>query len=167
MNVPKPHHFIPVMLSQHFADREGRLHFFDKRFPAKGVRRSTPKNLFVHRYLYVQHDKDGNKDNAVETELARLEGRISPIISRIIRNARKQKAPNLTTTEKKDWSLYSYIQWGRVPDVRERIRADAVPEEWFSQMIRDLGNETEAKRITPHISHINPAGLAVISNRTT
>ena len=147
MNYPKRHHFIPVMLSRHFADREGRLYFFDKRYPDKGVRRSTPKNLFVHRYLYTQHDKDGNKDSTVETALGHLEGRVSPIISRIIRSARKQKTPDLMTTEKKDWSLYSYIQWGRVPDIRERIRADAVPKEWFSQMIRDLGNEKEAKRI--------------------
>lgn len=139
MSFPKRHHYIPTMLSKRFADQDGRLYFFDKRISDRGVRKSTPTNLFVESHLYAFIDEIGHKDMEVEVWLARLEGQASAIIDRIVGAARNQKTPNLTQGEKEAWALYSYVQWKRVPDVRKKIEVDVVSDDWVSQMVKDLG----------------------------
>ena len=127
MNKPKRHHYIPVMLSKQFANQDGQLYFFDKCFPDKGIRHSSPGNLFVESHLYAQIDKFQQKDVAVEEALAELEARVGPIIAKILNSARNEKLPKLSSTEKNAWDLYLYIQWKRVPEVRERIQAKTFP----------------------------------------
>ena len=139
MNSPKRHHFIPVMLSKRFTDHNGRLYFFDKRFADKGVQRSTPRNLFVERYLYSQTDQDQNRDATVEGFLAQLEGKVAPIIEKIVNAARTGMLATLTSTEKNCWDLNLYIQWKRVPDVHERIQGEIIPPGLSLQdRLRDL-----------------------------
>ncbi len=164
MNNPKRHHFIPMMLSQMFTDNEGRLYFFDKEHPGNGIRRSTPKKLFVRRYLYSQQDRSGNKDNAVEASLGDLEGMVSPIIRKIVSSARMQRTPDLTRTEKMIWSLYSYIQWKRVPDVSDRIDSEAVPQEWIPQLVREFGDLADVKRImgNARVNSVLDPGIRVL-----
>lgn len=144
MSNPKRHHFIPVMLSRMFTDSKGRLYFFDKEYPANGIQQSTPKNLFVRRHLYTQYNRGGNRDNAVELSLADLEGRVSPIIRKIISSARMQRIPELTTGEKMIWSLYFYIQWKRVPGVFDRIGSEY---EWIAQVAREYGDVADIERM--------------------
>ena len=68
MRNPKRHHFNPEMLQRRFTDQEGRLYFYDKRFPEKGIQRSIPKNLFVEQHLHTQFLDSGEKDVSVEEE---------------------------------------------------------------------------------------------------
>ena len=83
MNKPKRQHFNAEMLQRRFTDEEGRLYFYDKRFPEKGIRRSIPKNLFVEKYLYTLHLDSGEKDFSGEGKLSRLEGEANKIIEKL------------------------------------------------------------------------------------
>ena len=94
-NEPKRHHYIPRMLLRNFTNEKGRLYFFDKRFPEKGVLESTPANLFIENHLYTQYDESGGKDVRVEKFLADIERDGSDVVRKIINAARTGKPPNL------------------------------------------------------------------------
>ena len=134
MSKPKRHHYIPQMLSKRFADRDGILYVFDKRFPHKGVQKRTPRNLFVEGDLYTQLDEKGIKDVSVETEfLAPLDGKANPVIAKIVSAARRGNPPNLSPDEKDFWMKFSYIQFKRVPERREKHK-----EEIFQEVRREI-----------------------------
>ena len=122
MSKPKRQHSIAQMHSKRFADPNGILYVFDRRFPHKGIQKRTPRNLFVERDLYTQVDDDGTKDVSVETEfLARLESEASPVLEKIVTAARRGHPPNLSPVEKDIWVKFSYIQFKRVPETREKF----------------------------------------------
>ena len=100
---------------------------------------STPTNLFVESHLYAFIDESGYRDLELEAWLAELEGQASVLIDKIVEAARWQRTPKLSQAEKKVWSLYSYVQWKRVPDVRKKIEVDVVSDDWVSQVVKDLG----------------------------
>ena len=106
MNKPKRQHFNAEMLQRRFTDKEGRLYFYDKHFPEKGVRRSTPKNLFVKRHLHTQYLDSGEKDFSIEEELSRLEGKANEVIGKIVEKARSGKVPYLTSQEKETFDKF-------------------------------------------------------------
>ena len=117
-----------------FTDKEGNLYFYDKRHPDKGVRKRAPKNLFYERHFYTQVEEDGTQDAAVETEfLAVLESEASPVIEKIVNAARRGDPPNLSPDEKDIWVKFSFIQFKRVPERREKRK-----EEIFQEMRREI-----------------------------
>ena len=125
MSKPKRHHFIAQMHSKRFADPDGILYVFDKRFPHKGVQKRTPRNLFVEGDFYTQFDEKGTKDVSVETEfLAPLEDKASPVIEKIVNAARRGDLPNLSPDEKDLWVKFSYNQFVRVPETREKYKEE-------------------------------------------
>ena len=125
MRKPKRHHYTPQMLSKRFADPDGILYVFDKRFPHKGVQKRTPRNLFVEGDLYTQFDDKGAGDVSVETEfLAPLEGKASPVIEKIVSGARRGDTPNLSPDEKDIWVMFAYVQLKRVPEKRDTFKED-------------------------------------------
>ncbi len=129
MSIPKRHHYIAQMHSKRFADPNGILYVFDKRFPHTGVQKRTPRNLFVEGDFYTQFDDKGNKDVSVETEfLAPLEGKASPVIERIVSAARRGDPPNLSPDEKDVWVRFSYNQFVRVPEKREKYKEEILEE---------------------------------------
>ena len=129
MSKPRRHHYIAQMHSKRFADSDGILHVFDKRFHHKGVQKRTPRNLFVEGDFYTQVDGEGTKDVSVETEfLARVESDASPVIEKIVNAARRGCPPNLSAAEKDIWVAFSYIQFKRVPETREKYREDILQE---------------------------------------
>ena len=138
MNRPKRHHYIPEMLSKQFADRKGKLYFYDKRMPPEqGVQRSVPKNVFVEKDLYT-FDLDGDKDVYTEEFLAKLEGKASPIIKKIVDNSRMGRLPNLTPNEKDVCVLFLFTLIKRSPDTREqymyRLRASELLRYWYREI---------------------------------
>ena len=134
MSKPKRQHFIAQMHSKRFADPDGILYVFDRRFPHKGIQKRTPRNLFVERDLYTQVDYYGTKDVSVETEfLARLESKASPVIEKIVNAARRGDPPNLSPDEKYTWVKYSYTQFKRVPETREKHK-----EEIRQEILREI-----------------------------
>ncbi len=129
MSGPKRHHYIAQMHSKRFADPDGILHVFDSRRPHKGVQKRTPRNLFVEGDFYTQVDGDGTKDVSVETEfLARLDSDASPVIEKIVNAARRGCPPNLSVAEKDVWVEFTYIQFKRVPERREKNKEEILQE---------------------------------------
>ena len=129
MSRPKRHHYVAKMHSRRFADPDGTLYVFDKLFPGKGIQKRTPRNLFVERDFYTQVDDKGIKDASVETEfLARLEGKASPVIEKIVNAARRGHLPSLSPVEKDIWVMFSYVQIKRVPETREKYKEEVIQE---------------------------------------
>ncbi|PCJ61513.1 MAG: hypothetical protein COA65_00705 [Rhodospirillaceae bacterium] len=142
MNEPKRNHFIAQMLSRRFTDENGKLYFFDKRFPEKGVQPVTPKNIFVVGNLYTQHYEDGDKDTSLEKMFADLEGTADTIIRKILGAARTRELPDLTPIEKSNWDRFFYYQWKRVPDMHNNVFG---PEQ-FQKLIHTKLENFEATR---------------------
>ena len=116
MNKPTNQHYNAQMFQDRFTDEEGRLYFYDKRIPEKGVLQSIPKKLFVKRHLYTLYPDSGEKDFSGEEELSRLEGQTNEIIEKIVRAARTGEVPYLISSEKKIFDRFFYFQRKRVPD---------------------------------------------------
>jgi len=126
MSKPKRHHYIPQMLLKRFADPDGILHVFDKRFPEKGVQKRTPRNLFVKGDLYTQFDDKGIKDVSVETEyLSPLEGKAHLAIEKIVSAARTRIVPDLSEIERRSFVEYFGTQVTRLPERRRRFMEEA------------------------------------------
>lgn len=146
MSRPKRHHYIAQMHSKRFMDPDGILYVFDKRFPQKGVQKRTTRNLFVEGDLYTQFDETGIKDVSVETEfLAPLEGKAGPAIEKIVSAARRGDTPNLSVAEKDVWVEFTYIQFKRVPERREKNK-----EEIFEEIRREIDFIGQFRRIADH-----------------
>ena len=134
MSRPKRHHYVAQMHSKRFAGPDGILYVYDKRFPDKCVQKRTPRNLFVEGDFFTQFDDKGAKDTSVETEfLARLEGKASPVIEKIVTSARRGHPPNLSSDEKDIWVKFSYVQIKRAPETREKYK-----EEVFQDVLREI-----------------------------
>ena len=146
MSYPKRHHYIPQMMSKRFADSEGRLYFFDKHRASGGVKVTSPTNLFVESHLYTSVDSDGNKDVEVEGWLAKNEDQVSKVVDRIVDAARQQKTPDLTRAEKEAWCQYFYLQWRRLPEVRDQIIPKVISEEKKRQLAKYYGSIEEVNR---------------------
>jgi hypothetical protein len=105
-HIPKSHHFISQMLLRRFANEDGKLFFFSKQFPEKGVLTSAPKNLFNEQHLYTFRDIGGKPDIRLEHFYARLESLAEPIVEKIVAAARNGVVPRLTSGEREIWDLF-------------------------------------------------------------
>ena len=126
MSNPKRQHYIPRMLLKHFVDSRGHLHFLDKDSLEKGVRAQNPKTLFYERHLYSFFDSDGERDYSTERRLAKIEDKASPIVEKIVENARKNDLPDFTAHEKEVWVEFFYMLWRRLPALRDRSTSNQI-----------------------------------------
>lgn len=126
---PKVQHFVSEMLLRHFANDDGKLFFFSKQFPDKGVLATTPGKLFRQAHVYSARDKDGTMDVRLERYYAAMESLAGPIVEKIITSARAGDKPHLSQMERKIWDRFFCDQWKRVPDFHEKIlnAEDLVP----------------------------------------
>ena len=146
MSNPKRHHYVPCMLSKRFANQSGKLFFFDKVRAYHGVQVTTPKNLLVETHLYTTVDSSGNKNVEVERWLAEIEDQVNKVVDKIVNAARQKKTPNLTHAEKEAWCQYYYLQWRRLPEVRDQILSKVFPNELKMQLSEYLGSIEEVNR---------------------
>jgi hypothetical protein len=144
--IPKRHHYVPISLLERFTNEDGKLYVFDKRLPEKGVRISTPEDVFVERHLYSIMKKDGTKDTWLEEEYADLEGVSKPVIGKIVAEARESRVPEFSTQEREIFDVFFYQQWKRVPQVRDKVFAQEDPQSRLSRSIAEF--ETEARPLT-------------------
>lgn len=152
MSKPKRHHFNAEMLQSRFTDEEGRLYFYNKRFPEKGVQRSIPKSVFVKNQLHTQYLDSGEKSVSIEEELSRLEGKANEVIEKIVEKARSGKVPYLTSQEKETFDKFFYFQWKRVSDfLNERL-----PEHEIEKVILDGIEQHKAagEELSPELQNI-------------
>ncbi len=134
------------MLSKRFANESGKLFFFDKGRVDRGVQVTTPKNLLVESHLYTTVDSSGNKNVEVERWLAKDEDRVSKVVDKIVGAARQLKTPDLTDAEKESWCQYFYLQWRRVPEVRDQIIPKVISKEEKRQLSKYFGSIEEVNR---------------------
>ena len=120
----KRHHHVPRMLQKRFTAGADLLYFFNKRFPERGVQRTTSGNLFVVTKYHTFVAGDGTEHTHLEEMYSRLESRAEPVIEKLISCAREGVLPRLTPMEKATWSLFLFHQWKRSPDVQQRYFAD-------------------------------------------
>ena len=152
MNKPKRQHFNAEMLQSRFTDGEGRLYFYDRRIPKKGVQRSIPKNIFVKKHLHTQCLDNGAKDFSVEENLSRLEGEANEVIEKIVQKARSGRVPYLTSQEKETFDKFLYFQWKRVPELlNERL-----PDHEIDKVILDgiEHHKAEGEELSPELQDI-------------
>lgn len=133
--IPKRQHFIAQMLLRRFADENGKLFFFSKNFPAKGVLATTPRNLFCQNHIYTAEDKHGAMDVGLERSYAELEGLANGVIEKIVMSARRGGKPHLTAEERGIWDFFFYNQWKRVPDFHLKFLAT----EQFNFKLKEAG----------------------------
>ncbi|WP_341911466.1 DUF4238 domain-containing protein [Ferrovibrio terrae] len=146
MNNPKLHHFFAQSLQDRFANSDGALFAYDKRFPQKGIWETTSKNIFAETHLY-SITKDGEKDPSLERDVfSPLDRKANDLVEKIVTAARVNKRPILSPNEKKLWNEFLYYQWKRVPD---RLRTSAALTD-LKNYIPGLISEYEKKNI--HVS---------------
>ena len=152
MNEPKNQHYNAIMSQERFTDKEGRLYFYSKRIPEKGILQSIPKKLFRVKHLYTQDLDSGEKDFSVEEEFSRLEGKANEVIEKIVGKARSGKVPYLTVQEKETFNKFFYFQWKRVPDfLNERL-----PDHEIDKVILDgiERHEAAGEELSPELQNI-------------
>ena len=136
MNEPRGNHYIPRMHLQSFADKDGYIHLFYK--PKRKSFSVKPENAFVVNDLYTTRHEDGSEDFSAESFLAHQENNASRIIRRIVRSARRMKAPCLPAADRNFWDQYLCYQWKRIPD---RILSDSAVDDLRSSVIQKLVRE--------------------------
>ena len=99
-NEYKRNHYLAEMLSDRFADKDGKLYCCHQKEPKK-IFRTTPKNVFLESDLYIQYDEHGKRDVSVEKGLSQLEGKANEVVEKIVSAARGGRNPGLTPDEKK------------------------------------------------------------------
>ena len=120
----KNNHYVPEMLVRRFSDGNGSPFYYDKRRPENPIQRRNPRKIFCEDYLYVDVDKDGNRDVSLERDIyAKLENDAALIIDKIVEAAGKGKTPSLSQVEKSKWDEFLYQQWQRTPDALAKLGA--------------------------------------------
>ena len=156
MNEPKQQHYVPRMLLKNFVDdKTGRLHFFSKKCPEKGVMQALPEKLFRQQHLYTRRGETGAKDFSVEYGLAELEALSTPVIDGIVQLARAWKSPKpgiahrilrdeLTLDDRMVLSWFIASQQTRVPDFQDSVVSDAEFEKIAHRKMEDLEAKGQA-----------------------
>lgn len=147
MSNPKRQHYIPQMLLKHFVDDNDQLSFFERDAPEKGVRRQTPRTLFVKNHLHTFTDLDGNKDFSTEEFFSELESEANPVVCKIVDHARNGRLPCLTPAERKVWDRFFFILSKRLPDMFARLLPDHLESEDLQQQYRDCKGMAESAPI--------------------
>lgn len=136
--IPKGQHFLPVMLLRRFTDESGRLFFFSKRCPEKGVLPGTPEQLFRETHIYTAKDRAGTTDVSLEKYYSKIEGAVSLIIEKIVTSARNGLEPHLTPQERDTWDSFFGHQWRRVPDLHRKILEEANFESFVKRTLNAI-----------------------------
>lgn len=135
------------MLLKHFVDEDDQLSFYQRDAPEKGVRRQTPRTLFVKKHLYTFTDLYGTKDFSTEEFFSELESDADSVVCKIVENARNGMLPSLTSGERQTWDWFSMTLWRRLPDVCERMMPRLLDSEDLRRRYRDCMNIPDAKPI--------------------
>ncbi|MCY4437348.1 MAG: DUF4238 domain-containing protein [Chloroflexi bacterium] len=148
MNNPKRHHYIPRMLLKHFVDERGNLYCFDRDSRDRCVTRRNPKTLFTFRHLYSFHKLDGERDYSTEEDFLRaIENKASPIVEKIVCNARKAELSYLTPDENSVWVEFFFTLWKRLPALRDSSASSQLRSEQNQQWYREIKGIADGEAI--------------------
>ena len=127
------------MLLRNFCDDEGGLWVGDKK-RGKCYRRK-PKNVFVKRNLYSNHDFNRGTDSyEYEQALSRIESNAKPAISSVIEQVRGQRNPRLDLELDRRLKEFVIAMARRTPESQELVfgKSDRSFEEVFDSVVSDL-----------------------------
>ena len=124
------------MILRNFTDNKGRLHCLYK--PSGQLFSTTPENVLAESHLYTRQDASGKKDVSAEKELSRLEGRVQPVVEKIVNAARKRERPALAPSEKNTWDEYFCSQLRRLPVARESLPDEELVAEHLDRFEREI-----------------------------
>ena len=136
MNTPIRHHYIPRGILRHFTDDKGQLHCFYK--PCRKIFSTTPENVLTESHLYTRRDASGKKDVSTEEKLSRLEGRVQPVVEKIINAARTRRKPELAPLEKRMWDEYFCSQLRRLPAARQSLPDGEIVAEHLDMFEKEI-----------------------------
>ena len=120
MTEPKHPHYIPQLLARRFTDDRGKLHCFRKGATSE-IFCTTPEKVFRKKDLHTTYNKQGEKDNSVETTLSKIESDAAPVIEKIVNAVRNRYQLSLTKIEKEAWDKFLCCQAGRLPEALEML----------------------------------------------
>jgi hypothetical protein len=135
------------MLLKHFVDDNDQLSFYQTDAPERGVRRQTPRTLFLENHLYTFTDFDGCKDFSTEAFFSELESEADSIVCKIVENARNGKLSGLTLDERLVFDWFFVTLYRRLPDVFARLLPDFLDSKDFQRQYRDCEGIGEADPI--------------------
>lgn len=144
MSIPKRHHYVPRFLLKNFTDAAGWLHWAEVGPVSPVLRRARPNELFHKRHLYSTLNASGEKDVAIERDLAKLEDATAPLVEQMIVAARADRLPDLSDADHRLWNSFLATQWRRTPETRAAVASEAV----VTAMLDDIIVDT--KRLFPH-----------------
>jgi hypothetical protein len=118
----KNNHYVPEMLLKRFMSEGGELFYYDKRNPNKPIEHRNPSSVFCEKNLYVQVDKQKNRDTSLEKDIfSRLDNDSNLVIEKIVRASRNSELPKLSVEEKSKLDEFLFQQWRRTPDFEKTI----------------------------------------------
>lgn len=136
----KRHHYVPEMILRRFAGPDLHLWSFDKRHPGYGIERKPIARLFREWDLYTSVDAAGGRDRSAETRLSVMESRASPVLDRIVAEARQGRLATVSNADREALADILVAQIRRSPDAFNSITA-----KWdFDAFIADRLAEWEA-----------------------
>lgn len=136
----KRHHYVPETILRRFAGPDLHLCSFDKRNPSYGIERKPIARLFREWDLYTSVDADGRRDRSAETRLSAMESRASPLLDRIVAEARQGRLAAVSSADREALTDILVAQLRRSPDFFNRTTAD-----WdFEALIAERVAEWEA-----------------------
>lgn len=135
MAKPKRHHHLPGSYLEGFC-REGMLWVFDSK--QREYRQQQPINTAVRKHYYAVVDKDGNRRTDIESLLADIEGRATPVMRKL------ERSDAIDRDDKEHLSIYLAFMMLRGPSFEEMVN-DAHRQ--IAQLIGDITfkNEDRAK----------------------
>jgi len=119
---PRRHHYIPQVLLRNFLDNRGYLWVGNKH--QKEIYKTSPKNVFVKKDLYVLYDlAQSTKTYCHEKSFSKMESEAAPVIKRIIEQVRNRKCPQLSPGECRVWKKFFIAIARRTPESQKRVSA--------------------------------------------
>lgn len=115
--VTKKQHYYPRTLIKHFANEDKRLYAFIRM--ENKVQYKNYQDVCYHNYTY---EGSSGRDNILENKLSLLEGKLAPIIDKIVNNINQNRVSvNLKNTEIDFLYKYIFLQYIRTDSGRIRF----------------------------------------------
>jgi len=194
-NYPKLHHYVPRFYLKRFLNKDGRLWVFDK--GTQKIFQTIPENVAAETHFYRIPDLIDTEIDPLflEKEFASLEAVISEITENWLDSIENLDAPSkveISDEERRDFSLYTSLQFLRTLEQRDILAAFSIQEGlyqdgmsndekvnlhatllWNSSLVNDIatrvyesiwlfGKNTTA---TPFLTSDNPVCVKTSDNR--
>ncbi len=132
----KNNHYVPEMLLKRFMSEKSELFYYDKRNPNKPIEHRNPNSIFCENNLYVQVDKQKNRDTSLEKDIfSKLDNDSNLVIEKIVRASRNSELPKLSAEEKSKLDEFLFQQWRRTPDFEKTILTPTYIDDAFERTV--------------------------------